>query len=99
MSVLDLSGHAAIRLAQRALRINDVELAMLIGVEVEGGYLVRDRDSEAAVRDLTQMAERVRRMAGVRIVSEGPTIVTAYHTTRRKRRYLLRTAEARNMKG
>jgi hypothetical protein len=99
MSIIDLSGHATVRLAQRALRTDDVELAMLIGTEVEGGYLVRQRDSDAIARILTQMAERVRRMAGVRIVNEGAEIITAYHTTHRKRQRLLRAAEDRNLKG
>jgi hypothetical protein len=71
----------------------------MIGTEVEGGYLVLQRDCNAATQRLMRLVERVRRLAGIRIVSEGRAVVTAYHTTRRKRQRLLRAAEDRNLEG
>jgi hypothetical protein len=92
-----LTDHAALRLAQRALRIDDMELAMMIGTEVEGGIFVRERDSAVAARELVLLAQRIRHMAGLRIVHAGETAVTAYRATRRKQKRLLRHAEERNM--
>ena len=97
MIAINLTDHAAIRLSQRAMRSRDVELAMLIGVEVEDGLLVLDRDAEVVAGNLVRLAERVRRLAGARLVQVGPTTVTAYRATRRKQKHLLRHAEDRNM--
>jgi hypothetical protein len=97
MITTKLSDHAALRLAQRAIRTHDLELAVLIGTQVEGGFLVLERESAAVARDLARLAERVRRLAGIRVVQDGENTVTAYRATREKRRRLLRHAEDRNM--
>jgi hypothetical protein len=44
MSTLVLTEHAAMRMAQRSISLKDVELIVLIGTEVEGGYCVREKD-------------------------------------------------------
>jgi hypothetical protein len=40
MSTLVLTGHAAMRMAQRSIKLQDAELIALIGTQVEDGYLV-----------------------------------------------------------
>jgi hypothetical protein len=95
MTVLHLTAHAALRIAQRGMRPDDLEIIHLIGTEVEGGYLVREKDFQALDRALRRFRDRARRLVGKRIVIEGKELLTAYHAERSKQRRLLRTAQDR----
>jgi hypothetical protein len=53
MSSLILTGHAAIRMAQRSIKFKDAQLIALIGTEVEDGYLVRVKDYRGATVEAT----------------------------------------------
>jgi hypothetical protein len=94
-----LTQHAVERMSQRAIRETDLELIMLIGTEVEGGYLVRSKDCQAAERQLKQLLARVRRLDGKRIVVAGGRVITAYRARPAKERDLLRTTEERTFTG
>ena len=91
-SVADIMPHAATRMAQRGIGNDDLELIRRIGPEVEGGYLVRDKDFQTLDRELKRLRDRVRRLVGKRLVIDGDRIVTIYHATRKKKRWLLRQA-------
>jgi PHD/YefM family antitoxin component YafN of YafNO toxin-antitoxin module len=90
MSTLTITGHAAIRMAQRAIRVRDAELIVLIGTEVEDGYLVREKDYQQVERTLKELLNRFRLPVGKRLVVADGTVVTVYHATRRQQRRLLR---------
>jgi hypothetical protein len=92
MSGFHITAHAALRIAQRGMRHDDLEIIELIGTEVEGGYLVRQKDFQVLDRELTQLRERARRLVGKRLVLAGNELVTAYHAERNKERRLLRTS-------
>jgi hypothetical protein len=92
-----LTHHALIRMAQRALDTEDVDLIMWMGTEVEGGYLVREKDFQAIDREVRKKLDRLRRLVGKRAVVRSGRVVTAYHTARRKERRLLRGAEDRSL--
>lgn len=77
-------------MSQRAIRPDDLEIAELIGTEVEGGCFVRQKDVQALECFLKQLADQARRLSGKRIVRAGDTIVTAYPANRSKERRLLR---------
>ena len=94
-----LTQHALIRMAQRALDTEEVDLIMWMGTEVEGGYFVREKDFQALDQKLKQLRDHARRVVGKRLVVEGGRVVTAYHARRTKKRWLLRHAEQRAMKG
>jgi hypothetical protein len=83
-------------MAQRGIAGDDLELIRWIGTEVEGGYLVRERDFQALDRELKQWRQRARRLVGKRLVVEGGRVVTAYQADHSKERRLLRTAEDRS---
>ena len=83
-------------MAQRGIATDDFSLIMWIGTEVEGGYLVREKDFQALDRNLKELRDRARRLIGKRVVMEGDRIVTAYHANRRKKRHLLRHLEQRS---
>ena len=87
-----LTAHAAVRMAQRGITGNDLDLITWLGTEVEGGYFVREKDFEALDRDLKQLRQRAKRLVGKRVVIEGDQIITAYHVVPGKERRLLRGA-------
>jgi hypothetical protein len=94
-NVLCLTAHARMRMSQRGIANDDLELIKWIGTEVEGGYLVREKDYQALDRQLKRLRDHARRLVGKRLVVEGNRLVTAYHATRTKERRLLRGAEER----
>lgn len=93
MSPLTLTHHAAERIPQRSLRINDPDLIALIGTAVEDGYLVRTKDYQEIERALKQLLQRFRRLIGKRVVVADGRIVTAYHATKSNERRLLRRVQ------
>jgi hypothetical protein len=97
MSTLPLTRHAVSRMAQRAIRDDDLDLILMIGTEVGDGYIVLTRDCKAAERELKRLLDRVRRLAGKRLVVEGGRIITAYHAGSETRRQLIRHAEEREL--
>lgn len=89
MSALTITNHAAVRMAQRGIMPKDAELIVLIGTEVEDGYLVRDKDYQEIEHALKRFLQRIRRLKGKRLVVSKGHIVTAYHPSRRYQRRLL----------
>ena len=92
MNTLVSTRHATRRMAQRSIRMNDIELIRLIGTEVDDGYLVLAKDCQEAERELKRLIERVRRIRGKRLVVANGHIVTAYRASRSNQRRLLRSA-------
>lgn len=92
MNTLMLTGHAAIRMAQRSIKFKDAELIVLIGTQVEDGYLVRAKDYQEVESHLKTLLERSRRIVGKRLIVADGRIVTAYHPSRTYQRRLLRNA-------
>lgn len=95
MSAVQLTAHAAKRMAQRGLADDDVLFIQWIGTEVEGGYLFREKDFQALDRELKRLRDQAKRLVGKRLVLEGDRLITAYHAGRSKQRLLLRDIHAR----
>ena len=93
VSTFTRTQHAIVRMTQRGIRLDDLELAGLIGTEVEGGCLVRRKDVQAFQRELKKLADQAQRLDGKRFVWSTNAVVTAYHASRDKARRLLRSAE------
>ena len=72
---------------------DDLELIRWIGTEVEGGYLVREKDFQALDRELKQFRDHARKLVGKRLVEVGDRTITAYHASHNKRCRLLRGAQ------
>ena len=85
-----LTRHAIQRMGQRGFQEDDLELIRLIGTEVEGGFLVLNRDCLAAERELKRLQERIRRLGGKRLVVAGGHDVTAYRAGKATERHLVR---------
>ena len=97
MTPLKLTPHAVVRLSQRGMADSELELIALVGTEVEGGYLVRRQDVQAVEQTVKRFLDKVRRLAGKRVVIDGERVVTAYHAGRHTERRLLRSAEERDL--
>jgi hypothetical protein len=93
MNTPALTGHAAMRMAQRNIKMKDAELIMLIGTEVDDGYLVRANDGVELERLLFGLLEHIKRVRGKRLVMANGRIVTAYHSSKSDQRRLLRNAK------
>jgi hypothetical protein len=97
MTAVQLTRHAVARLAQRAIRDEDIALIMMIGTEVRDGYIVLERDCQAAERELKRLLDQIRRLNGKRLVAQGGQIVTGYHAGLATKRRLVRSAEDREL--
>jgi uncharacterized protein YcbK (DUF882 family) len=92
MSALTITRHAAARMSQRGMMPNDAELIVLIGTEVDDGYLVREKDYREVEHRLKQLLKTFRRLVGKRLVVKNGQVVTAYRPSKINERRLLRAA-------
>jgi hypothetical protein len=97
MTSLNVSRHAVVRLAQRSLSVEDVDFIMMIGTEVEDGFVVLDRDVNALGAELRSCLQRIERLKGKRLVIEGNRLITAYRAKAATERRLLRSAPERDV--
>lgn len=97
MSALTITEHAAVRMSQRGIMPKDAELIVLIGTEVDDGYLVREKDYQEAEHALKRLLQSFRRLVGKRLVVKSGQIVTAYHPSKNYKRGLLRDARNSNL--
>lgn len=73
---LAVTKHAVERFAQRGFKLDDTEIIMQLGTEVEDGYLVCDQECRRVEEQLRTMLRRLDRLRGARLVVEGSTVVT-----------------------
>ena len=92
MNKLTLTGHAAVRMAQRGVLIRDAELIPLIGTEVDDGFLVRTKDCQHIEREMKRLLDRIWRMCGKLLIVQNGQVVTAYQPSKRRQRQLIRNA-------
>jgi hypothetical protein len=97
MSTLTLTTHAAVRMAQRGIMPKDSELILLIGTEVNDGYLVREKDYQELEHALKRWLQGFRRVVGKRLIVSSGRIVTAYHASKQYERRLLHDAQERDL--
>lgn len=85
-----LTQHAVVRMAQRGIRVDDLGLIRVLGTEVEGGWLLRERDCTQFMMACKQLMDHAARLRGVRVVEHDGVVVTTYHARPHKQRKLLR---------
>ena len=90
MGAATYSRHAIERIYQRGLLASDIDLIMTIGTEVEGGFIVRDKDVQQLERQVRDFLTRIKRLKSKRLVVASDHVVTAYHARRSKMKKLLR---------
>ena len=96
MSALTITRHAAARMSQRGMMLNDAEIIVQIGSQVDDGYLVREKDYREVEHRLEQFLQDVRRLVGKRLVVKNGQIVTAYRPSKTNERRLIRAARDSN---
>ena len=90
MTELSFSNHAVVRMSQRNILPNDLDLILAIGSEVEDGYLVRTKDVQGIEKSLRALLKRLKKIQGKRLVVADGCIITAFHAADREQRRLLR---------
>jgi hypothetical protein len=95
MKHFDITKHATLRLAQRAISIADAKMIVKFGTEVDGGYIFLEKDCDVRECELKAALQQVRRLRGKRVVLEDGHLVTAYRATTATTRRLLRSSEER----
>lgn len=95
MEHFEITKHANLRFAQRAISICDVEMIIGFGTEVDDGYIFLNQNCEALESELKAALQRVRKLRGKRIAVGNGQIITAYRATASTTRKLLRFSEKR----
>ena len=90
-----LTNHAAIRMAQRGFTNHDIDIIQQIGIAVDGGYFMREKECREAERNLKKLLYRLRKLEGARLVMANNQVITAYHAAKTKTQRLLRNTEDR----
>ncbi len=88
---LETTKHAVERFAQRGFMLDDAEIIMQLGTEVEDGFLVCDREVRKLEEQARAFLRRLDRVRGARVVVEGSTVITVYRAGKRKQKQLLKT--------
>ncbi len=88
-----MSYHASQRASQRGLKLYDISLVMEFGELVDDGYLMSDKAIARAREALKHNGcdkemQRLDHLAGIVVVEEGNTIVTAYRADKKRMRRL-----------
>ncbi len=96
MTDLYLCQHAETRVRQRGLSDTDIDLIVKHGIEVERGFMVTEKAGRAYIDSLKGQIQQMERLIGKRVVCDGSTVITAYHTGRRKSRTLLKKISSRD---
>lgn len=87
MTELSLTHHAQARIRQRGFREDDVDLVFRVGTRVaDDAFLLTDKDAARAIRKRKQEIQQLERLRGSKVIVEGETLITLYHTARRGRR-------------
>ena len=86
---MQLCEHAMIRMNQRGMRTRDVDLFLECGTKISDGYFLRDRDVTTAVLQRRKEIERLEKLRGKVLITDGNTVVTAYKPSRKRERRLL----------
>lgn len=87
MTELSLTHHAQARMRQRGFREEDADLVFRVGTRVaDDAFLLTDKDAARAIRKRKQEIQQLERLRGSKVIVEGETLITLYHTARRYRR-------------
>lgn len=93
--MIRVSDHAVTRGQQRAIRPHDIDLMLECGTGTHDGILLRRADAERAIARRRAEIRQLERLSGAFIVVQQDTLVTSYHTNRKKERQILRDLHRR----
>jgi len=98
MSALHLTHHAILRISQRGIGLDDIELIESIGTQIErGSYFLRRKDVQAFERQLKKTIDQVRRLECKLVVVKDDAVITAYHARQGKQWRPLRSTDDRSL--
>jgi hypothetical protein len=85
-----ITKHAIERFAQRGFELDDAEIIMHVGTQVEDGFLVCDRECRQMEAEAKAFLRRLGRLRGARLVVDGSNVITVYRAGKRKQKQLLK---------
>ena len=79
--------HAEVRMRQRGFRKADVELVLGVATQVSGeAFFLTDHDASREIERRRREIQQLERLRGSKIIVEGGTLITLYHTDSRSKR-------------
>ena len=86
---MKISKHAFTRIQQRGMRPPDIDLILLFGTEMSGGYIFNRKDVQITVSELKKLISRLERLTGTAIFTAEDVVKTSYRPDKKQRRRLL----------
>lgn len=84
MHDLRFTEHAEERMRQRGFRNVDVDLVLRVATRVaDDAYFLTDHDAMQEIARRRHEIQQLERLRGAKLVVEGGTLVTLYHTNRK----------------
>lgn len=93
METFSISNHAEIRMNQRSFRQSDIDLIITFGEQIApDSIMMTKRRALQLIEDVKSKIQSIERLTNKKLVIEGDTIVTAYHSLKTQQRIDLRKA-------
>ena len=92
-----ITNHAEVRMSQRAVRNEDIELVLSFGTQIApDAWLIKQADADREIADLKRKVQRIERLKNkkLKVVAEGDTVITCYPSSRADQRKMFRGGRA-----
>jgi len=77
---MKLSSHAERRMQQRGFRVDDLEVILKCGTQLDSeSYLLLDKDITREIGQLEEKRRRLERLRGCKLILRANTVITCYH--------------------
>ena len=86
MTELHITHHAQARMRQRGFREVDLDLILSVATAIaDDAFLLTEQDAARAIRDRKREIQQIERLRGSKVIIEGNTLITLYHTAPKAR--------------
>jgi len=94
-----LTRHAEVRMCQRGLKDDDLELILSAASQVSGdAYLLTDQDAAREIIRRKREIQQLERLKGYKVVVENGAVITCYRSRKSDQRKTLRKGREANVK-
>jgi len=81
-----LTAHVRIRAQQRGVREADLDLIHQYGSETKDGLIMTRRDIAIVEREIKDLLDRLAKLDGVFVATDGESMITTFRPTKRQHR-------------
>lgn len=78
--------HFHTRCQQRGYKASDLDLILRYGTKTPKGVILTNKDVAGVERDLKRRMDRLRKLGGAFVATDGATAITIYRATKKQRR-------------